>query len=292
MQAILSSIGTLIEWAIFLGVIAVVVVWITYNKLQQQAQNVKEKNSNIQIALGKKIAEINQLMTMIKGYQDFEQFTQLKISSDSSPAAMASAYQKSGATLTAIQMAIQKFPELHTSSQYHRVNDSIQNCEVNIQRNREIYTQAVKQYNSLYLAIPTVFIAPLLGFSQAPYLEFDTSGLSQDNGLHEFKTDDGERLRELLNKAGGALADAGRTIMDKANNLRSKTDDKTPESDAPIANPVPAPGYFYVVPGGIPAGPASLQEIRAKVMEGILPSNVQVALPGSTEWISILEVRE
>jgi LemA protein len=225
MQTILSFIGTLIGWAIFLGVIVVIVLWITYNTLQQQAQNVKEKNSNIQVALGKKISEINQLMTIIKGYQDFEQFTQLKVSADSRPAAMASAYQKSDATLTAIQMAVQKFPELQTSSQYHRVNDSIQNCEVNIQRNREIYTQAVKQYNSMYLAIPTVFIAPRLGFSQAPYLEFDTSGLAQDNALHEFKTDDGERLKQLLNQAGGVLADAGKTIVDKAGKMGNSAKD-------------------------------------------------------------------
>ncbi len=291
MHTILSSIGTLIEWAIFLGVIAVIVLWITYNKLQQQAQNVKEKNSNIQIALGKKIAEINQLMTMIKGYQDFEQFTQLKVSSDSSPAAITSAYQKSGETLTAIQMAVQKFPELQTSSQYHRVNDSIQNCEVNIQRNREVYTQAVKQYNSLYLAIPTVFIAPLLGFSQAPYLEFDTSGLMQGNGLHEFKTDDGERLKQLLNHAGGALADAGKNIMDKASQ-KIKEAGRSTVGDSPNSGPAAASGYFYSVPGGVPAGPAPLKDIRAKVMDGTLPPNVQVALPGSSDWISILDVRE
>jgi LemA protein len=209
----------LFHLVIFLAVVAAVVAWISYNRLQRAAQNVKEKNSNVQIALSKKISEINQLLTMVKGYQEFEQFTQLKVSADSGSAGMATAYQQSNTTLMAVQTMAQRFPDLRASAQYHRMIDSIQNCEANIQQNRMIYNQAVKDYNSVCLSIPTVFYSRMLGFPPAPYLEFGTSGLQNENFLREFKTDDGERLNQLLGQAGSALANAGKSLMAHAGQI-------------------------------------------------------------------------
>lgn len=144
----------LFHFAVFLTIVAIIVAWVSYNKLQRAAQNVKEKSSNIQIALSKKISEINQLLTMVKGYQEFEQFTQLRVATVSDVAGMAAVYQQSNTTLAAIQTAAQRFPELLTSTQYHRLIDSIQYCEANIQENRMVYNQAVNAYNSICLAIP------------------------------------------------------------------------------------------------------------------------------------------
>jgi LemA protein len=279
----MGFISSVFQLVILLAIVLVAVAWVSYNKLQSLAQNVKQKNSNVQISLGKKIAEINQLMTMIKGYQDFEQFTQLKISSDSSPSALASAYQESGATLNAIQMAAQRFPELETSSQYHRVNDSIQNCEINIQRNREGYTLAVREYNSVCLSIPTVFISRLLGFPPAPYLEFDTSGLTQENALREFKTDDGERLNQLLGQAGSAIASAGKSFLSQAGQVSKAVTEKINEASMPAAGPQ----YFYVVPNGVPQGPEPLEQIRARVLAGKLPLDLKIAVVGSSDWTAI-----
>ena len=207
---------SLFHLAIFLAIVAAIVLWISYNRLQRAAQNVKEKGSNVQIALSKKISEINQLVTMVKGYQEFEQFTQLKIAADAGSGGMAAAYRESNTTLLAIQAAAQRFPDLKANTQYSRMIDSIQNCEANIQQNRMIYNDAVKSYNSICLSIPAVFYSRALGFPSAPYLEFDTSGLPQENSLREFKTDDGERLNQLLGRAGGALANAGKTLLAQA----------------------------------------------------------------------------
>ncbi len=298
MQTLSDLISSLFHWAIFLGIVLGILVWITYNRLQKLSLEVKEKNSNIQVALGKKISEINQLMTMVKGYQEFEQFTQLKIAADASPAALAAAYEQSGLALSALQVATQKFPELQTSSQYHRINDSIQSCERDIQHYRELYNFSVKQYNGAYLSIPTVLIAPMLGFSKAPFLEFDTSGMPQANALSEFKTDDGERLRLLLGQAGNAIADTGKTLMGKAAQAtKSLGSGGTPGTasgttiEAAVPGPaVPAaPQFFYLVPGGVPAGPATIAEIRMQVAEGKLPLTVQVAPVGSSTWVPIQE---
>jgi LemA protein len=285
----MEFLSSLFHFLIFIAIVFVAIAWFSYNKLQRFAQNVKEKNSNIQIALSKKISEINQLMTMVKGYQDYEQFTQLKVSSDSSPASLVSAYQESGAALTAIQMAVQRFPELQASGQYHRILDSIQNCEFNIQSNRQLYTQAVKEYNSVCLSIPTVFVARLLGFPPAPYLEFDSSGLTQQNALKEFKTDDGERLNQLLGSAGSAIANAGKNIMATAGEVSKKVSDKMAEQNA--SHPSVGPRYFYLAQqGGVPQGPATLEEIRSQVIAGKLPLDLKVAAEGTADWVLLSQV--
>jgi LemA protein len=274
---------TLIHWAIFLGVILVIFAGVTYNKLQRLAQNVKEKRSNIQIALSKKIAEINQLLNMVKGYQDFEQFTQLKISNDTSASGMTTAYQQSQATLAAIQGMAQRFPDLKTSSQYHRIEDSIQRCEQNIQQNRLIFNGAVKEYNNSCLAIPAVFVSRLLGFPPVDYLEFDTSGMPDEKGLTPFKSNDSDRLNQMLghssSQGGGSsmLIQGGSVGVSPANHLTG-----TPAPALPAG-----PQYFYLAPGGVPQGPTAIEEIRGMVMDGKLPLNSMVAAIGTTEWIPI-----
>ena len=217
---------SLFHLAIFLAIVAAVVLWISYNRLQRAAQNVKEKGSNVQIALSKKLSLINQLITVVKNYGEYEQFTHVKISNDTGPAGMAAAYQESSTTLLAIQAAAQRFPDLKADTQYSRLIDSIQGCEDNIQANRLIYNDAVKGYNSACLSIPTVFFSRTLGFPPAPYLEFDTSGLPQENSLREFKTDDGERLNRLMGRAGGALAQAGKTLLAQAAQTGKGVEDK------------------------------------------------------------------
>jgi LemA protein len=206
----------LFHFAIFLGIVVVVVLGVFYNKLQRGAQNVKEKASNVQIALSKKISEINQLVGMVKNYQEFEQLTQLKISNDSGAVGLSAAYEQSNKTMLAIQATAQRFPDLKANTQYVRLIDSIQSCESNIQRNRMAYNNAVKEYNWACLSVPAVFFSRAIGFPPAPYLEFDISGLAQENSLREFKTDDGERLNAFLGQAGSGLAQAGRNIISRA----------------------------------------------------------------------------
>jgi len=209
---------------LFLLVIAAVIgkVVSSYNELQKRAQTIREKASNVQVAISKKLALVNQLIDVVKNYQEGEQLVQLKVSEDASASHMASSYQQSGAVLAAVQGLADRFPNLKASEQYHRLVDSIQQCELNIQDNREKYNLAVKDYNTLRVRIPTIFIAKSLGFPEAPYLQFDVSGVNESTSLQEFKTDDGERLQQLFSGAGNRIADmaaqagkAGRGLVDK-----------------------------------------------------------------------------
>ncbi|QNL51743.1 LemA family protein [Olivibacter sp. SDN3] len=202
----------------------------SYNSLQKLAQDVRANGSNIQVALSKKLASINQLIDVVKNYQEGEQLVQLKVSQDTSTANMANSYQQSGTVLATVQGIAEKFPNLKASEQYHRLIDSIQACELNIQQSREKYNHAVKEYNTKRVRVPTVFIAKSFGFPEAPYLQFDISGINEITSLKDFKTDDGERLQQMLSGAGNKVVNlaskAGKVGKDFATKIKENNTNK------------------------------------------------------------------
>jgi len=286
MDAILDFLSALFWLGFLIALILGAVALLSYNKLQRLAQEVKEKASNVQVAVSKKIQLVNQLIDVVRGFQEAEQFTQLKISQDNTAQAMSGAYQQSGAVLTSVQAMADRFPELKASEQYHRLIDSIQNCEKDIEGRRNQYNGAVKLYNGERSAIPTVFVARYIGFSEAPYLKFDTAGTPDSNTLQSFRTDDGERLNQLLGKAGEGLVQSARLLANKAGELGAVAVDKAKEvRAAQIAN-----SYYYVLPGGVPKGPLPIDAIRAKVESGEISADVQVALLGTEHWRPLREL--
>lgn len=191
---------------VLLLVAVLITAVVSYNSLQKLGQEVREKASNIQVAISKKLALINQLIDVVRNYQQGEQLVQLKVSQDSSASGLASSYQQSGAVLAAVQGIADKFPNLKANEQYHRLVDSIQHCEQDVQNCREIYNRSVKEYNTKRARIPVVFFARTLGFPEAPYIQFDLAGINTVNSLQDFKTDDGERLQQLFSGAGQKIA--------------------------------------------------------------------------------------
>ncbi len=261
-------------------------VW-TYNKLQKQAQEVREATSNVQVTVSKKLNLLNQLVDIVKGYQESEQFMHLKVSQDQNAVALAAAYQESGNLLATLQGMADRFPNLKANEQYHRLIDSIQHCELDIQRSREVYNAAVKSYNNVYLAFPTVMIARFIGFSKAPYLEFDVSGNVDASSLKSFQTDDGERLKQLLSSAGGHLAGATKSLAGTAGQAGKLLAGHAGQAGKMIAakvNERTATTYFYLPKGGVPRGPVPLPTVRELIMRGELEPDVLVARSGSEEW--------
>jgi LemA protein len=258
-----------------------VIALTSYNRLQRLAQDVKEKASNVQIAISKKLTLINQLIDVVKNFQESEQFTHLKVSQDSSATNLMSAYQKSGLVLTTLQGVAEKFPHLKTSEQYHRLVDNIQECESDIQQSRQSYNLAVKSYNTVCLSIPTVFVAKFTGFSEAPYLEFDISGTKEITDLKEFKTGDGERLQQLLHDAGTQIAGATKAIASQASQAGKLLATKVKGMESS------AHSYFYVAPGGVPKGPVSIEEMQELLFRGEIKDSALIAEVGSQDWRSI-----
>ncbi len=284
MWSFITGIFSLVLW---IGIPLLIFAAWTYNKLQKQAQDVREATSNVSVVVSKKLNLLNSLVDVVKSYQEGEQFTHLKVAQDNNAVALAAAIQQSGSMLAALQSMAERFPNLKANEQYHRLIDSIQHCELDLQRSRESYNAAAKHYNNVFLAFPTVLIARFIGFSKAPYLEFDHSGNVDATQLKSFQTDDGERLQQLLASAGGHLAGATRALAGQAGQAGKLLAGQAGQAGKAIAAKVAersATTYFYLPKGGVPRGPVPLPTVRELILRGEVEPDVLVARSGSEEW--------
>lgn len=310
MQAFWGFVIT-IFWLLLIALVVMGLVALTkYNRLQALAQNVRAKSSNAQVAISKKLNLVNQLIDLVKSFQESEQFTYLKIAQDANSAAIASAYNQSGSVLASIQGLAERFPRLRASEQYLRLVESVQSCENDIQAQRQAYNEAVRQYNTERLAIPTVFIARLMGFGTAPYMEFDHSGVLDATSLKSFQTADGERLQELLSQAGSRVAGTSRALAAQAADAGRLLQNKVKEIAESAAAPAGAergpdgaasntgnaastgtdadadkPRYFCLPAGGVPQGPYTRAQIEHMLAQGDITPDTQASeLGGQGQW--------
>lgn len=247
MDAIFGFIWGLIQLLIFLAIVVGIIAAWGYNTLRALSESIRESWSNISIVGKKQISLINQLIDVVKGYQESENLVMLKVSGDATSAQnIAQMHQQSGMVLSAVNGIAQKFPELKANQQYLRLIDSIQSCEAQLESARQKYNADVKSYNTRRSSMPHVFYANLLGFRTAPYLEFDGGDQMMDMGtLKSFASDDGERLNALLGQAGSKLMETGTKALDSGKALagvaqekiRQLQDTKSLPDAGPATNP-------------------------------------------------------
>lgn len=210
MDVIFGFLGGLIKFAIFLAIIVGGIAFFGYNTLRALSEAIRESWSNIGVVGRKQASLVNQLIDVVKGYQESEKLVILKVSDDMTSANnVAQLHQQSGMVLSTVNGMARNFPELKSNEQYQRLIDSIQSCEAQLESARQGYNRRVKDYNTKRSSIPTVFYATTLGFKAASYLEFDSDTKSSDMGTMKTFTcdDDGERLNALLGQAGNKLLD-------------------------------------------------------------------------------------
>jgi LemA protein len=288
MEAIVGLFVFFFWVAVILGIIAV----FQFNKLRRLKETVNRRRANVGASIKKRADIMNRVAEAVKGYQGFEQLTALKISQDNAAASLAAAYAQTNNMLATIQSAAQRFPELQTSSIYREFTQDNRKCNEDIEtRNLEL-TEAIDTYNSSRGAMPAVFIAGFLGFRREEYPRFDTAGAETE--VQELKdvtaigTRDDERIEQLLAGAGsqilgatkvlaGHAGQAGKALAAQANQAGKLLAEKIKERTAGTK-------YFYAPPGGVPKGPATLEEIQSLQAQGTIPETVMLAAVGSETW--------
>jgi len=202
-------------------VLGVIVFW-GYNKIRVLAEKKKRDWAAISASTMKKIELIKQLANAASVYQKGEQLTMLKISEDLTVSSAQLANQQSGQVLAAINAVAQRFPELKSNEHYNGLMDGIRESELALERARNQYNQSVMEYNTLRASFPHVLYSQLLGFSPAPYLLAETME-SPDTGIQQpIVSDDGERLNELLTRAGTRAIGAAKTLAGQGRMLAEK----------------------------------------------------------------------
>ncbi len=225
MDAIFGFFVAIFWLVIIVGAVVVVIAFFGYNALRALSESLRESWSNIGVVGRKQASLINQLIDVVKGYQESEKLVILKVSDDMTSANnVAQMHQQSGMVLSTVNGMARNFPELKANAQYQRLIDSIQSCEAQLEVARQGYNRQVKEYNTKRSSIPTVFYAQSLGFKPAPYLELDvnTTNVEMDTLKIFSSSDDGERLNVLLGNAGSKLLDMSSKAIEMGKDVTHK----------------------------------------------------------------------
>jgi len=203
-------------------VVLVVILILKYNSLRSSAEQVKESFSNVKVALRKRASLVNQLIDVVKSYSDHEKLVMLKVSEDNTTGAIESAYRQTDAVLATVAGMAQRFPDLRANEQFIHLQQSIRDSEDLIQKSREAYNAKVREYNSSRGGLPWVLFTSQIGFSAAPYLNFDGDGETTIGSVDTFAQDDAEHIKRMLANVGHRAAGAGRVFVEQAGALSTK----------------------------------------------------------------------
>lgn len=186
-------------WLLLILVVLCYIVIRSYNTLQSLVHQVQRFKGDINAALQKKIDLTNKIMDIAKEYGDHEKLTHITVANDFS-----STNKEADIALTRLNGLAMHFPELRASENYKLLMSQLHEIEKDIEISRNYYNEIVGTYNGYRGKIPQVFFASALGFDIAPYYS-----LENNREINDFKTDDGERLKEVfatsLNKTSNAL---------------------------------------------------------------------------------------
>jgi LemA protein len=290
MQAIVDLISTLISLLFVVAIVlAIVAVW-GYNTLRKLAENVKEAQSNVDIALRKKVSLINRLTEMANRYSEGEKLVMLKVSQDNTEAAMRDAYQQSGAMLATIQGMAQKFPELKSTDQFKELLPAIDRAESDLQNWRVRCNATIKDYNSHRSSLPHTLYAGMLGFRPARYLELESVESSDSMVERPLFSDDGDRVNELLGMAGSKMLGATKTLASQGKLLAEKAATRVQTEMA--ARGAATREYHYLDAERSPKGPVSRDELNLLFRSGTVTAETDVLEAGAKAWTKYASLNE
>jgi LemA protein len=282
METIVSLISTLFTLVLLAAfVLAVLAVW-SYNSLRRLAENVKEAQSNVDIALRKKVSLINRLSEMANQYREGEKLVMLKVSQDNSEAAMRDAYQQTGTMLAAIQGMAQRFPELKATDQFKELLPAIDRAESDLQNWRVRCNSTIKDYNSHRSALPHALYAGMLGFRPARYLELESAESSDSMIERPVFADDGDQVKELLGMAGTKMLGATRTLASQGKLLAEKAATRVQTEMA--ARAAAGREYHYLDAERSPKGPVSREELDLMFRSGTITADTDILEAGAKGW--------
>ena len=205
LEGFLSEVWSFIKTVFFIVVIIGCILAYIYNKQKKLGQTVKEANSNVLTVIQKRADLVNKLMDIAKEYGNHEKLIHIKLSDN-----LVDTFKESNAAIANVNAMANNYPELKANSSYQQLMLQINEIENELQNKREQYNFYSKEYNSCRLQVPVVFVADMLGFKEAPY--FDLDHLQK---IKEFKTDDGEMLKEVLSTASNKAMDLTQRSIEK-----------------------------------------------------------------------------
>ena len=157
--------------AIVVIVVIVAILAVLYNGLVSARNNVKNAWSQVDVQLQRRFDLIPNLVNTVKGYMKHEEEVLTKVAELRTSWANASTVpekanldnQLSGALKT-IMAVSESNPDLKASQNFTDLQNELSNTESKISEARQVYNNAVTNYNTKLEVIPTNFVAGICGF--------------------------------------------------------------------------------------------------------------------------------
>lgn len=185
------------NWAIALGVVAVVALWAvgTYNSLVGRQEAVNGAWAQVQNVYQRRADLVPNLVQTVKGAARFEKSTLTEIteararvgsvqadaSTLSDPAKFkdfAAAQDRLGGALSRLLVVVERYPELKANANFRDLQVQLEGTENRIAVERRDFNAMVIGYNAAIRKLPAALIAGIGGFKARPYFEAEAGAAS------------------------------------------------------------------------------------------------------------------
>ena len=150
-------------------------VWM-YNGLVRSRERAEAAWSDIDVQLKRRHDLIPALVETVKAYADHEQETLesvIRARSEArdagSPERRAEAEERLAGTLRSLFAVAEDYPELRSSDNFERLQETISEVEDHIQSARRYYNAVVRDHNARIHQVPWVVVARLFGFREREF---------------------------------------------------------------------------------------------------------------------------
>ena len=167
---------------IVLGVLVLTVLWLvlTYNGLVKSRNKVEEAWSGIDVQLKRRHDLVPNLVEIVRGYAAHEREALVQVVGARADAIAANqplyierAEAKLTSALGSLTAVAEAYPELKASESFRRLQAELAATEDEIQAARRIYNANVRALNTRVQSFPSVLVANVFHFGEAPYFEVD-----------------------------------------------------------------------------------------------------------------------
>ncbi|MCM2325685.1 MAG: LemA family protein [Candidatus Woesearchaeota archaeon] len=150
----------------------------TYNSMVGLDESVNNAWGKVQSAYQRRADLIPNLVATVKAYSDYEGevLTQIvearaSVGSAKTPAELAEAGDQMNSALSRLLVVVEAYPDLKANQNYLDLQAELAGTENRIKVERDLFNNAVKEFNTKVRRFPSNLIAGMFGFSQKEYFE-------------------------------------------------------------------------------------------------------------------------
>ncbi|MEG1743839.1 MAG: LemA family protein, partial [Clostridia bacterium] len=153
-----------------------VLVWYvtTRNSIKRSELKIEEAESGIDVALTKRFDVLTKSLDITKGYADHEKqtlFSVINLRKGASLIEKSTASKQMDNAFEKINAIAEAYPELKSSENFKRLQDSVADVEEHLQAARRLYNGNVTTYNEKIVSFPSSFVAGRMGVVKKEYFQ-------------------------------------------------------------------------------------------------------------------------